>query len=209
MRRKLYPTLAAALLSLAALLAPTTPATANATDAAAPPAATGAAPEPEPQASSIGINGFFSVDPAQQGSTFLAAVVMEIPRGLHVNSNKPLGKYAVPTVVKVDAPRGLRVTPVSYPRGSVRTFRFGGAAEERLAVYEDRAIFRFSVNVPPNMELGVARVRVNVRFQSCDDEVCYPPATRELVLPIAIVGRDTPMNHINARYFGTGGRKRR
>ena len=165
--------------------------------------------EPEPQASNIGVNGFFSVDPAQQGSTFQAAVVMEIPRGLHVNSNKPLGKYAVPTVVKVDAPRGLRVTPVSYPRGSVRVFRFGGAAEERLAVYEDRAIFRFTVNVPPNMELGVARVRVNVRFQSCDDEVCYPPATRELVLPIAIVGRDTPMNHINARYFGTGGRKRR
>jgi DsbC/DsbD-like thiol-disulfide interchange protein len=209
MRRKLYPTLAAALLSLAALLAPTTPATATATDAAAPHAASGAAFEPEPQASSIGVNGFFSVDPAQQGSTFQAAVVMEIPRGLHVNSNKPLGKYAVPTVVKVDAPKGFRVTPVSYPRGSVRVFRFGGAAEERLSVYEDRAIFRFTVNVPPGMELGVARVRVNVRFQSCNDEVCFPPAARELVLPIAIVGRDTPMNYINSRYFGTGGRKRR
>ncbi|HEY0174319.1 MAG TPA: protein-disulfide reductase DsbD domain-containing protein, partial [Pyrinomonadaceae bacterium] len=161
---------------------------------------------PEPQGGNINVNGFFSVDPAAQGSSFQAAVVMEIPRGLHVNSNRPLGKYAIPTTVKVDAPRGLRVTPVSYPRGAVRAFRFGGAAAERLAVYEDRAIFRFHVTVPPNMELGVARVRVNVRFQSCSDEVCFPPATRELVLAIAIVERGAPVNRINGRYFGQGRR---
>jgi hypothetical protein len=109
----------------------------------------------------------------------------------------------------VDAPRGLRITPVSYPRGTVRVFRFGGAAADRLAVYEDRAIFRFAVNVPADMELGVARVRVNVRFQSCNDEVCFPPTTRELVLAIAIVDRGTPFNRINGRYFGVGGGRKR
>ena len=170
---------------------------------------TAAAPTGPAQASNININGFFSVDPAQQGSTFQAAVVMDIPEGMHVNSNRPLGKYAVPTVVKVEAPRGLRVTPVTYPAGKVRAFRFGdGAPEERLAVYEGRAIARFNVSVPADYEQGVARVRVTVRFQSCNDEVCFPPATRELTLPIAVVGRDTPVNHINGRYFG-GGRRRR
>jgi DsbC/DsbD-like thiol-disulfide interchange protein len=202
MKRKFYTGLAAALLTFAALLAPTTPATAThaVTDAAL-------TPEPEPQASSIGVNGFFSVDPAQQGSTFQAAVVMEIPRGLHVNSNKPLGKYAVPTVVKVDAPRGFRVTPVAYPRASVRTFRFGGAAEERLAVYEGNAVFRFNVSVPANHNLGVETIRVNVRFQSCNDEVCFPPATRELALRIAVVSRDTPSNRVNGAIFGGGKRR--
>jgi len=169
-----------------------------------------APPTPVAQAGNIGINGFFSVDPAQQGSSFRAAIVMNIPDGMHVNANRPLGKYAVPTVVKVDAPKGLKITPVAYPPGQVRTFRFGeGSPEERLAVYERRAIVRFNVNVPANYELGVARVRVNVRFQSCNDEVCFPPATRELVLPIAIVGRDTPVNQINSQYFGTGGGGRR
>lgn len=177
---------------------------------AAPARPAASAPAAPAQASAVGVNGFFSVDPAQQGSTFLAAIVLDIPDGLHVNSNRPLGKYAVPTVVKVEAPRGLKITPVSYPAGRVRTFRFGdGAPEERLAVYEGRAIVRFSVSVPAAYELGVARIRVTVRFQSCNDEVCFPPATRELVLPIAIVGRDTPVNHINERYFGGGGRRRR
>lgn len=208
MRRKLFAPLACALLISAALSAPPSHAKLDAAHVSVD-AAAALAPEPLPQSSNIGINGFFSVDPAQQGSSFQAAIVMEIPRGMHVNSNKPLGKYAVPTVVKVDSPRGLRVTPVSYPRSSVRSFRFGGSQEERLAVYEDRAIFRFTVNVAPGAEQQVARIRVSVRFQSCNDEVCFPPATRELTLPIAIVNRDTPMNHINQRYFGGGGGRRR
>ena len=210
MKRDSIARLALALLAFALLLAPPAPASTPAPEAtaAAAEADAAAAPlAPEPQGGNVNVNGFFSVDPAQQGSTFLAAVVMEIPQGVHVNSNRPLGKYAVPTVVKVDAPRGLRVTPVSYPRSTVRTFNFGGSAAERLAVYEGRAIFRFSVSVPANYELGVARVRVNVRFQSCNDEVCFPPATREMVLPIAIVGRDTPSNRINSVYFGSGRRR--
>jgi DsbC/DsbD-like thiol-disulfide interchange protein len=208
MRRKLFAPLACLLLTASALSAPSTfKETGAASDglrAAEVPSA-----EPEPQSSNIGINGFFSVDPAQQGSSFQAAVVMEIPDGMHVNSNRPLGKYAVPTVVKVEAPKGLRVTPVSYPRGAVKTFRFGGSDAERLAVYEGRAIFRFNVAVAPDAELQVARVRVSVRFQSCNEEVCFPPATRELTLPIAVVNRDTPTNRINAQLFGGGGRGRR
>src|SRR5436305_6121994 len=170
---------------------------------------TAAAPTAPAQAGNININGFFSVDPAQQGGTFQAAVVLDIPEGLHVNSNRPLGKYAVPTSVKVEAPRGLRVTPVTYPAGKVRAFRFGdGAPEERLAVYEGRAIARFNVVVPADYEQGVAHVRASVRFQSCNDEVCFPPATRELDLAIGIVGHDTPVNHINGQYFGSGRRRR-
>lgn len=210
MRRDPIIRLALALLTLTAALAPTTFTNAHATTPALVAALADATPpEPEPQSSNIGVNGFFSVDPAQQGSTFQAAVVMDIPTGLHVNSNRPLGKYAVPTVVKVDAPRGFRVTPVAYPRGSVRTFRFGGADADRLAVYEGRTIFRFNVSVPANQGPGVETVRVSVRFQSCNDEVCFPPATRELALRIAIVRPDTPVNRINGQYFGGGGRRKR
>lgn len=185
-------------LLLAALLAPPVY---TKTGAAAPAA-------PSPQGGNIGVNGFFSVDPAPQGSSFQAAIVLDIPDGLHVNSNRPLGKYAVPTTVKIDAPRGLRVSAVSYPRGAVRTFRFGGAEPERLSVYEGRAIIRFNVTVPAGMEMGVARIRANVQFQSCSDEVCFPPTRRELTLPVVIADRNTPPRRINQRYFGGGGRRR-
>lgn len=162
--------------------------------------------EPEPQSSNIGVNGFFSVDPAQQGSTFQAAVVMDIPGDLHVNSNRPGQKFLIPTTVKVSAPKGFRVTPVTYPRAASRRFRF---SDQALNVYEGRAVFRFNVSVPAGHPLGVETVRVNVRFQSCNEEACFPPASRDLGLRIAIVDRNTPSNRVNGQIFGGGGRKRR
>src|SRR5919205_921864 len=204
MKRDSFARLALALLLLAAALAPARPTSARVTTHEEV-----TDPEPEPQAENVGVNGFLSVDRAQQGGSFQGAIVLDIPRGMHVNANKPLSKFSVPTVVKVDAPRGFRVTPVSYPRGSVRTFSFGGAEATRIAVYEGRAIFRFNVSVPPEQPFGVENVRVSVRFQSCTDEVCYPPATRNLDLHIAVVGRDVPSNRINGQYFGGGGRKKR
>lgn len=204
MKRDPFIRLALALLLTPALLAPVNPA--GAREATAKEVS---APEPAPQSSNVGVNGFLSVDRAQQGSTFQGAVVLDIPGGLHVNANRPLGKYSVPTVVKVDAPRGFRVTPVSYPRGSVRTFSFGGADAVRVAVYEGRAVFRFSVSVPAGQPFGVENVRVSVRFQSCTEEVCYPPATRNLELPVPVVGRDAPVNRINGQLFGGGGRRKR
>lgn len=200
MKRDSVVRLALILLLLASALAPF-----NAADARESTSVEAAAPEPEPQPSNIGVNGFLSVDRAQQGSSFQAAIVMDIPGGLHVNANKPLGKYSVPTVLKIDVPRGFRITPINYPRGTVRTFRFGGSDESRIAVYEGRTIFRFNVSVPANQPFGVENVRVSVRFQSCTDEVCYPPATRNLDLHIGVVGPDATSKRINAQLFGNGG----
>ena len=201
MNRKSFGSRVSLLLILASLLAP-------AHLRVATHAAT-VTPLPATQSNNIAVNGFFSVDPANQGSSFRAAIVMEIPAGLHVNSNKPLGKYVIPTVIKIEAPKGLKVTPVSYPAGAVRSFDFGGGAPERLSVYEGRAIMRFNVTVAPDAPLGVARVRVSVRFQSCSDTVCFPPATRDLSLAIAIVGPGERVNQINAQYFGGGRAKKR
>ena len=202
MRRQAFALFAAALLISSVALSPL-----GSRAVAAPPVAAAAAPAA--QSSNIAVNGFFSVDPANQGGSFRAAIVMDIPNGLHVNGNKPLGKYAIPTTVKIDAPKGLKITPVTYPQARVRSFDFGSGTAEKLAVYEGRAIMRFNVSVAPDAPIGVARVRANVRFQSCSDTVCFPPATRELVLAIAIVGPNERVNQINAQYFGSGARGRR
>ena len=150
----------------------------------------------------ISVNGFFASDKAQRGRTVQAAVVMEIPRDFHVNGNKPLGKYAVPTTLKIDAPGGIRISAVTYPRAQVKTFSF---SEEKLAVYEGRVVMRFNVTVPAGFDQGVTELRVRLRYQSCTSEVCFPPQTREISMPIAVVGGGDSIKRINSRIFG--GRK--
>ncbi len=155
--------------------------------------------------SNIGVNGLFSADKAQRGRTIQAAVVLDIPQGFHVVSNRPLDKYALPTVVRVEAPDGIRVGPVTYPRGLTRRFNFAN----QLSVYEGRTVMRFNVTVPANYGTGMTQVRVRVRYQSCDDNACYPPVTRDVQMPLAVVGANEPVRRINTGLFGGGGGGRR
>ncbi len=158
------------------------------------------------QAANIGVNGFFSADRAQRGRTIQAAIVMDIPQGYHVNASKPLGKYAIPTTLKIEAPDRIQISPVSFPRAAVRRFKF---SKDQLAVYEGRAVMRFNITIPVDYEPGVTELRARLRFQSCTDEVCFPPATREVKLPIGIVGANDAVRRINADIFGGGGSNRR
>lgn len=152
---------------------------------------------PEPN---ISVSGFFSSDKAQRGRLVLAAVVMDIPGGYHVNSNRPMSKYAIPTVLKVDPPSGVRVSAITYPRATVR--RLKASNNEPLALFEGRAIMRFTITVPANFQQGVTELRIKLRYQSCNDEVCYAPQTREITMPIGVVGAGDSVKRINANIFG-------
>jgi thiol:disulfide interchange protein DsbD len=146
----------------------------------------------------IGVNGFFSADKAQRGRSVQAAVVLDIPRGFHVNSNRA-AKFSIPTVVKIDAPKGLRVGAIAYPRAVVRRLGF---SKEPLSLYEGRAVMRFNVTVPANFQTGLAELRARVTYQSCNDEVCFPPTTRGVKLGINVVSANEPVKRINGQYFG-------
>lgn len=146
----------------------------------------------------IGVNGFFSADRAQRGRTIQAAVVLDIPHGFHVNSNRA-AKFSIPTVLKIDAPKGLRVGAVVYPRAVVRRLSF---SKEALSLYEGRAVMRFNISVPANFQTGLTELRAKVTYQSCNDEVCFPPTTREVKLGLNIVGTNDSVKRINGQYFG-------
>ena len=158
-----------------------------------------AAPRPATIQPNIGVNGFFSVDKAQRGRTVQAAVVINIPSGFHINSSKPLSSFLIPTSLKISGDAGLRAGAVSFPRAQMRRFSF---SPDPLSVYEGRAVLRFTVRVPANAAVGVAQLRARVKYQSCNDEVCFPPATREVAMPISVVETNDPVKRINRNIFG-------
>jgi hypothetical protein len=151
----------------------------------------------------ISANGFFNSDRAQQGRTLQAAVVIEIPNGFHINSNRPLAKFLIPTSLKVEGPGGVKVGPVSYPRALMRNFSF---SESQLSVYEGRVILRFNITIPPSFATGVLPLRARLKYQSCNEEACFPPSSRTIEMPIAVVGATDPVKRINGGIFG-GSRK--
>ena len=134
--------------------------------------------KPAPQSSSdINVSGAIAPDKIKKGRRVRATVVMEIPHGLHVQSNKPLDKFLVPTKLDVETPSGMSVGPVSYPRPLMRKLKF---SKGNVAVYEGKAMIRFNVTVPANYSGGSGDTKGKLRFQACNDEACFPPVTREV-----------------------------
>lgn len=135
---------------------------------------------PTPQtAPHINVSASFSNNKVNRGRSVRATVVMDIPGGYHVNSNRPLEKFLIPTQLKVDAPDGIRVGAVIYPRAVLRKFKF---SKSNVSVYEGRAIMRFNVTVPAAVSTGSKELKLRLRYQSCNDEVCFPPQSKELSL---------------------------
>lgn len=150
-------------------------------------------------APNISVNGYTSTDKAQRGRLIQGAVVMDIPGGYHVNSNRPLEKFLVATQLSVEAPQGVKVGAVSFPRAQLRSFQF---SKEKLSVYEGRVILRFSVTVPANFNSGSMQLKTKLRYQSCSDSLCFPPQTREVKLDVPVVGANESVKRVNSEFFG-------
>ena len=152
----------------------------------------------------VNVNGFYATNKAQQGRVVQAAVVLDIPSGFHVNANRVLNKFSIPTSVKIETPSGARASAVTFPRAKVQKLGF---SNEPLALFEGRAVMRFNVTFPANFQTGVTELKAKVRYQACNNEICYPPTTREITMPIAVVGAGEEVRPINRQFFGGGRRK--
>ena len=124
------------------------------------------------------VRGSIAGGTVTRGQVARATVVLSIPGGLHVNSNRPNSEYQIPTTVRVSA-KGVRVGPVSYPRGKNRKFSF---SENTINIYDGRVSFGFNVTVPESFKGDRLSLRVTVKYQACTDEVCYPPKSTAITL---------------------------
>ncbi len=134
----------------------------------------------------IAVSGYLSADKATRGKPLPVVVVMEIPGGFHVNSNRPLEKFLIPTKLEILPPNGIRVGPVAYPRPVVRNLKF---SKNKVSVFEGKTTMRFTVTLPGNYSSSATEIKARLKYQSCNDDFCFPPQTREISIPITVAGQ--------------------
>lgn len=124
------------------------------------------------------VTGSLGNGTVSRGSTAKGSIVLNIPSGLHVNSNRPKSEYAIPTSIRLSG-KGVRTGGIKYPGGRNRKFQF---SEDKINVYEGRVSIPFTVTVPEDFQSNVVRIRAIVRYQACTDEICYPPKNKEVTI---------------------------
>jgi thioredoxin:protein disulfide reductase len=115
-------------------------------------------------------------DTAAPGGVIRLALRVELPEGLHTNSNKPRDPALIPLALTIAVPAGVTVQEIVYPEpGDLAQV----GADEPLSVFEREFVIGAVLSVAPGTSAGRLEVPARLRYQACDDVMCYVPRTLE------------------------------
>lgn len=123
-------------------------------------------------------------DAVHAGATLRAALLVTLPEGFHVQSDKPRDASFIPTVLSVEPPAGITVTEIVYP-APVDLKQVG--LEQPLAVFERDFAVGVRMAVARDVPEGSLTVPARLRYQACDATTCYVPTTADVEWTVRVV----------------------
>ena len=109
---------------------------------------------------------------ARAGSTVRAIVRLRLPQNVHVQSDKPRDPALIPTSLAVTPPAGVTVERITYPKAW--DLKQPGR-DQPLAVFSAGVVIEASLLVATEVPAGSLTVQGTLRYQGCNDQVCFPP----------------------------------
>lgn len=130
------------------------------------------------------VTPFVEADGVHAGASARVALTVTLPEGLHVQSDQPRDPSLIPTVLTVDAPAGVRVTSLVFPHP--QDFTLEGQAEP-LAVFDRDFVVGAELTLESGLPEGELSIPARLRYQACDDKVCFQPRTETTEWRLRIV----------------------
>ena len=123
-------------------------------------------------------------DAAHAGTTFHVAVQAQLEPGFHVNTQEPLEAFLIPTVLTLDPPEGIELAGLAWPAAILLS---QAGADEPLAVFEETFAIGAALALDGGLAPGDYAVPGVLRYQACDETMCYLPATAPLDFSVTVV----------------------
>jgi len=146
------------------------------------------------QAQDIRVESFLSHDKLAPGQAFRIAVVLELPAPWHCNANPPSAPEFIPTTLSFTANEAVTLGKITYPAGQTVKVSW---AETPVALYSGK-ITIFADAKLAGKATGPVTINGTVRYQACDDQVCYAPKT----LPVNLTAAIGAGQAVHAEVFG-------
>ena len=112
------------------------------------------------------------------------ALKVSLPEGLHTQSDKPRDPTLIPTVLTIDAPAGVTVDEIVFPKA---TDLKQAGQDQPLAVFEQVFAIGVQIALAPSVPAGDLVIPATLRYQACDANLCYPPATADVQWAVRVV----------------------
>ena len=126
-----------------------------------------------------------TIDPPEQisvkrGGTVTETLKLTVAPGVHVNSDRPKDEFIIPLKLTwTDGP--LVAKSVAYPKAE--EIKVGS---QMLTVFTGNFAIQTSFQAAAGASAGPATVNGKLRYQACNNEMCFRPATAEVRLPVII-----------------------
>ena len=134
----------------------------------------------------------------RSGTSVRLAMRVELSPELHVQSNTPSDKTFIPTVLTVEPPAGITVDELVYP--APQPLRQEGIPEP-LSVYGHDFYIGVRVTLAPDVAPGSTVISARLRYQACNDRVCFRAVTAAQPWVVDVVPPRTAVKPQHADVF--------
>jgi thiol:disulfide interchange protein DsbD len=132
------------------------------------------------------------------GTSVRLAMRVELSPELHVQSNTPSDPGFIATVLTLDPPAGVTVDELVYPAAKPLK-QFG--IPEPLSAYEHDFVIGVRVTLASTIEPGTLVIPARVRYQACNDRVCFRPITAVQPWVVQVVAKGAAVTAQHADVF--------
>jgi hypothetical protein len=108
-------------------------------------------------------------------------IPVSILDGYHVNSNTPSDEYLIPLKVTWTSLGALEGGQVTYPKAEKIT-----VGDQSLSVFTGKFDLAVSFKVSANAPAGPGIAAGNLKFQACNNRMCFPPKSVEIDVPYQV-----------------------
>ncbi len=119
---------------------------------------------------------------AKRGEAVKATVHAHLKPEYHCNSNTPSDEYFIPLKLTWNA-APLQVAKIVYPKAQLEKYEF---SEKPISVFSGDFDIATEFNVPANAPNGPALVSGKLRYQACNNSMCFPPKTLDVQLSVDV-----------------------
>ena len=114
--------------------------------------------------------GSITVEPGGKG---LVSVTIKLPKNVHVQSDKPDDPSLIATVLTVTPAAGIVIDRIVYP-AAVRLQQADRV--KPLSVFGPEVVIDVHLSAAPGAPAGRITLPAQLRYQACDERVCFAPS---------------------------------